>query len=161
MSTLNRRHAAALAIVTTSLLSWALLGACSSSNSNPQPIVYNLDAALDGNLTHKPDSSTHTSTDGSPDGKRDVALSKDVVTPPADVGLPTDGALPADALVDVHILDGSYVDASVCGSDGGCYKCTPTTNDEFLNQCTASACTPFDNTTRLPNYDGGLPPLGS
>jgi hypothetical protein len=41
-----------------------------------------------------------------------------------------------------------------------CFGCTPGTNPEFLNACTASACVPFDDTTRLANWDGGaLPPV--
>jgi hypothetical protein len=57
-------------------------------------------------------------------------------------------------------LDGALVtDASVCTTDAGCWSCTPQIPSEFLNQCTASQCTPFVNAQRLPNYDGGLPPL--
>ncbi len=48
-------------------------------------------------------------------------------------------------------------DAATCTSDAGCWSCLPETPAEFLNQCTASQCSPFVNTQRLPNYDGGLP----
>jgi hypothetical protein len=159
MSTLPKNHGVCFTLLAASTMSLAFLSACSSDSSNPLP-VYNLDAAYTGDAGHKTDSSVHHSTDGSIDGKKDVATSVDGRTTPVDGPLPTDGAPPADALIDVHILDGAFVDASVCGADGGCYKCTPTTNVEFLNQCTASSCTPFDNAARLPNYDGGLPPLG-
>jgi hypothetical protein len=146
-------HAVGAALASASLLSWLLLSACSSSNSNPTP-VYNL-GGDGGDATHR----SGSSSDASQDGKIDALVHSDVVTPPADVQLPTDGAPPADALIDVSILDGHTVDAAVCATDGGCYKCTPTTNAEFLNQCTTSTCAPFNNAQRLPNYDGGLPPL--
>ena len=41
------------------------------------------------------------------------------------------------------------------GFDGrGCYSCPPVPNDPstLLNACTTSPCTPFDNTTRVPNF---------
>jgi ABC-type phosphate transport system substrate-binding protein len=64
--------------------------------------------------------------------------------------------------------DGGANDASA-NSDGGdcwdpsgfagrgCFRCTPTTRDELLNACTASPCTPYDNSTLPINLDGGLP----
>jgi hypothetical protein len=42
-----------------------------------------------------------------------------------------------------------------------CYACEPATNDQFLNACGESPCTPFDR-TRLDGLllpDGALPPL--
>src|SRR5579871_5852459 len=47
-----------------------------------------------------------------------------------------------------------------CVSDGGatgCFSCPPQTNAQFLNACTSSSdqCTHFDNTSRLPFWDGG------
>ncbi|MGK3967248.1 hypothetical protein WMF38_24125 [Sorangium sp. So ce118] len=46
-----------------------------------------------------------------------------------------------------------------CDGGGGCYGCTPTTNEQLLNACTDAACRPFDN-RRLGNLrDGALPPL--
>jgi hypothetical protein len=53
-------------------------------------------------------------------------------------------------------------DAGVnCYGDGGCWSCTPQTQPEFLNQCTGSQCSGFDNAARLQGLypDGGLPPL--
>ena len=35
----------------------------------------------------------------------------------------------------------------------------PQTNDEFLNRCTDSKCSPFDNAARIPGFTGELPPL--
>lgn len=42
----------------------------------------------------------------------------------------------------------------------GCWACTPVTNQQFLNQCSSSVCTPFDR-ARLTALllDGGLPRL--
>jgi hypothetical protein len=54
------------------------------------------------------------------------------------------------------------VDAGVsCTGDGGCWSCAPVTQPEFLNQCTGSQCSGFDNASRLQGLypDGGLPPL--
>lgn len=57
--------------------------------------------------------------------------------------------------------DSGPVDAGSCVGDGGCFACAPTTSVQFLNRCTSSSCTRFDNATRLTrlNADGGLPPL--
>jgi hypothetical protein len=156
MITRKGLHSVGASLLAASMIPWLFLGACSNSNSNPVP-TYNLgsDAGDAGNAGHKPDATT----DASHDGKADVVVSSDAVTPQPDGQPPTDGAVPADALVDVALVDGHFVDAAVCSTDGGCYKCTPTTNEEFLNQCTASSCAPFNNGQRLPNYDGGLPPL--
>jgi hypothetical protein len=51
---------------------------------------------------------------------------------------------------------------AACFDDGGCFKCKPATDDQFLNRCTSSACSPFDDKTRIPSstWDGGkLPPV--
>ncbi len=42
----------------------------------------------------------------------------------------------------------------------GCWACEPTTREEYLNQCSSSACTPFER-ARLTSLlaDGGVPPL--
>jgi len=146
-------RAAGTALVSASLLAALTFGGCSSSDSNPVP-VYHL-GADGGDAGPKTDAPTVAHLDATHDGARDVATT----TP--DGQLPTDGAPPADALIDVFVVDGHIVDAAVCATDGGCYKCTPTTTPEFLNQCTSSTCAPFDNATRLPAYDGGLAPLGS
>lgn len=47
-----------------------------------------------------------------------------------------------------------------CGADfdaGQCYPCTATNTDQLLNACTTSNCVPFDDTARVPNFDGSLP----
>jgi hypothetical protein len=154
MITANNSRVVGLLLAGLSAVSSIFLGvgACSSSNSNPAPVY---DLGNDGGDATK---GTGPGTDASRDGKADGLAHNDVATPP-DGQPPTDGAPPADALIDVSIVDGHTVDAAICATDGSCYKCTPTTNAEFLNQCTTSACAPFDNAQRLPNYDGGLPPL--
>jgi hypothetical protein len=58
-------------------------------------------------------------------------------------------------------FDGSASDASdECVGPNGCWACTPTTNDQFLNACSGS-CVTFDETrlNGLLTADGGLPPL--
>src|SRR5262245_15238674 len=32
-----------------------------------------------------------------------------------------------------------------CTEDGGCYACTPSTDNQFANACTDAKCQPFDN----------------
>jgi len=59
-------------------------------------------------------------------------------------------------------FDGSVADASdECTGPGGCYACTPTTNDQFLNSCGGGQCIGFDPARVAPflTADGGLPPL--
>jgi hypothetical protein len=42
----------------------------------------------------------------------------------------------------------------------GCYACAPKTEPQFLNQCTGSQCSHYDNVANLPLYNGGnLPAL--
>jgi hypothetical protein len=133
-----RSHRLGLLTVVAALpVAAALAAACSNSASNPTP-VYDIggDAAAESAApadTGVPGDSS--STESSADSSR-----------PGD-------AQPADA-------SETSVDAASCAADAGCWSCTPSTTAEFLNQCTASQCTPFDNLQRLPDYDGGaLPPL--
>jgi hypothetical protein len=116
----------------------ALIAACTSDNANPQPgppsYTIGGDAGDAGGQTGHPDDSGTT------------------VTPPDDSSTGADAPLTQK--------DGAPVgDAASCETDGGCWSCTPASPAEFLNQCTSSQCSPFPNATRLPNYDGGLPPL--
>ena len=47
-----------------------------------------------------------------------------------------------------------------CDGPNGCYSCPPKTGNQFLNACTNSQCSPFDNVARLPLYNNGnLPPI--
>jgi hypothetical protein len=43
-----------------------------------------------------------------------------------------------------------------CNADfdaGQCYPCTATTNAQLQNACTTSTCVPFDDFSRIPNFD--------
>ena len=42
-----------------------------------------------------------------------------------------------------------------CDGPSGCYSCPPKTGNQFLNACTNSQCSPFDNVARLPLYNNG------
>jgi hypothetical protein len=53
--------------------------------------------------------------------------------------------------------DGATGDCSADFDAGQCYPCAATNNDQLLNACTSSSCVPFDDTTRVPNFDGSLP----
>jgi hypothetical protein len=64
---------------------------------------------------------------------------------PADAS--TDGAVSGDACNDPSGLSGL-----------GCYDCTPSGREEFLNHCTTAPCTPFDNSARLANLQAPTPP---
>jgi hypothetical protein len=57
-------------------------------------------------------------------------------------------------------FDGSTDASDECVGPNGCWACTPTTNEQFLNACSGQ-CVSFD-TTRLTPFlapDGALPPL--
>jgi hypothetical protein len=121
-------------LVSAVLAPAALIAACSSDNANPQPPVYTVTNNDSGQQPTHPD---------------DSGIG---VTPPDDSSTNADAPLTQK--------DGALVqDAASCGTDGGCWSCTPASSSEFLNQCTSSQCSPFQNAARLPNYDGGLPPL--
>jgi hypothetical protein len=42
-----------------------------------------------------------------------------------------------------------------CDGPNGCYSCAPKTGNQFLDACTTSQCSPFDNVARLPLYNNG------
>jgi hypothetical protein len=58
-------------------------------------------------------------------------------------------------------VDGGEGGAANCEPQGDldCYPCAPTTNEQFLNQCSDAECSPFDNAERIPGFDGTLPDL--
>jgi hypothetical protein len=73
----------------------------------------------------------------------------DTGTPPSETG-------------DETAVDTGTPDTAGCVGDGGCFSCKPTTNEQFLDHCSGSSCSPFDNKTRIPaaTWDGGaLPPV--
>jgi hypothetical protein len=104
----------------------------------------------------------------------------DQVNPPTDSVLPDtsepdqgdggtdggDGPVPGDG-GDVGVPDGEpppdgRASCYAVNKTGDCAACaTPRTDEQFLNQCTATSCQPFDNATRLPllKPGGGVPPL--
>jgi hypothetical protein len=137
MGTLAKSRRTAAIVVSALLLPGVLVAAaCSSNNSNPQPTpVYQV-----GN-----------------EGGTDA--SADVTTPPGDSSAGGDSQ---QGEPDGELQDGELVpdqDAAACTTDAGCWSCVPTNTNQFLNQCTTSQCSPFNNALRLPDYDGGLPPL--
>jgi hypothetical protein len=129
MSTTTKSQRLGLTLLFALLSPAAVVAAC-SSNSNPQPSpVY---------------------TVGDSGVGADSAID-------SGQGAPLDGSLDADA--QPTSLDATPEDAAACTSDAGCWTCAPATPSQFLNQCTASQCSPFVNAQRLPDYDGGLLPL--
>jgi hypothetical protein len=58
-------------------------------------------------------------------------------------------------------VDGGEGGAASCEPQGDldCYPCAPTTNEQFLNQCSDAECSPFDNGERIPGFNGTLPDL--
>ena len=129
-STLARQ--CGVALFSALLAGAAFIGACSSNDANPQP----------------PPVYTTGGDSGTPQSGGD---SGSVVTPGNDASTADDAAHDSAPT--------PPVDAAGCTADSGCWSCTPASTPEFLNQCTSSQCSPFANATRLPNYDGGLPPL--
>jgi hypothetical protein len=134
------------ALISMLLAPGAFVAACSNDNSNPVPPVYTLDSG--------------TVDTGTPSTQGDSSTGADSSQPN------DDGSSSADSNADTNPIatqpDGAPIqpeDAATCTTDAGCWSCTPTSTPEFLNQCTSSQCSPFDNAQRLPNYDGGLPPL--
>jgi hypothetical protein len=82
-------------------------------------------------------------------------------TPPNNT-FKVDSGTPIDTgLGDTGEVDTGTPDAN-CFGDGGCFACPPRTNDQFLNRCSGSQCSKFDDKTRIPSsvWDGGaLPPV--
>jgi hypothetical protein len=148
MAALRSFRRASLVLASTLLCAGALVVACSnSSNPTPSNPIYNVSG--DGGDAGK-DASVTDSSEVVPDA--DAAKADTSTEPVADAGDAGDGASDAG--------QEAAVDAASCAADGGCWSCTPASTPEFLNQCTSSECSPFDNLQRLPDYDGGsLPPL--
>ncbi|HEX7666987.1 MAG TPA: hypothetical protein VF407_20800 [Polyangiaceae bacterium] len=83
------------------------------------------------------------------------------------------GMLACNAILglgDYQVVDGGVLpgqdggpnpggDCGVASADGPCYACDPSTDIEFLNACTDSTCVPFDDKTRIPNFDASLPDI--
>lgn len=117
--------------------------------------------------------STPPNTDRPPvdGGPGDGTGSVDADSPDASEPTDTHDAARGDTHADVdrpsdvdnsNVADVSdVVSSEACYTDDGCYDCIPIDEITYLNACSDSACTPFDNRTRLPllNGDGTLPPL--
>jgi hypothetical protein len=129
MTTTTKSHRWGIVLLSASLAAGAFVAsACSTSNSNPTPPVYQVSEG----------GADATTPDAGPDAD---------AQPNEQDGDLQDGELLPDQ------------NAEACTTDAGCWSCIPTTSPEFLNQCTGSQCSPFDNLQRLPDYDGSLPPL--
>jgi hypothetical protein len=57
-------------------------------------------------------------------------------------------------------IDSGTPDTANCVGEAGCFNCKPTTNEQFLDKCTSSECSPFDDKSRIPTstWDGGKLP---
>lgn len=81
-----------------------------------------------------------------------------------------DGSDPVPQVPDTAIVVDTPPDTSTAcllpgGNPANCFDqntCEPTEDVDFLNGCTDGSCVGFDNTARLPHYNGGnLPALGT
>ena len=78
----------------------------------------------------------------------------------------TGGAASNQAGADAGGSDGGGGDLGAAGAvscdpqgEYDCYPCAPKTNEQYLNQCSDTECSPFDNSERIPGFDGTLPEL--
>jgi len=53
--------------------------------------------------------------------------------------------------------DGSPAQCNGAIEAGQCYPCAPTNNDQLETACTTSNCVPFDDNSKIPNFDASLP----
>jgi hypothetical protein len=75
----------------------------------------------------------------------------------ADGGNPSDGGNDGDPSIDGgDASDGGCIDPTGFGGRG-CYRCTPTTNEQLLSACTTSKFETFDNAARIKNFDPNMP----
>jgi hypothetical protein len=162
MASFNKLKLGSL-VLGSALLAPALISACSSSGSNPQPPVYGNDGgdATVGNEAGTPgdDGGSSPEASSSSDGGTDAPSADDGnASPEASL---TDAPSP-DASGDAADSEAGPTACTGTLTDGGCWVC-PSSSDgslEFLNQCygTGVKCVSFDS-TRLPGFDAGLPPL--
>lgn len=79
-----------------------------------------------------------------------------VATPDGGPNNTTDGST-SDVTNEASSQDGGCIDPTGFGGRG-CFRCTPTTNDELLNACTTGVTyEPFDNKTRINGFDPANP----
>jgi hypothetical protein len=144
---------AVAALVATAIL----VGACSNNSGNPTPPVYTVTG--DGGPEAGEGGTTTPSDAGDAGDASDAASDADTgaTKPPSDSSTGDSSGPTGEAGTEAGAEAG--LDAG-CDGEAGCWSCAPTSTTEFLNQCTSSQCTPFNNLQRLPDYDGGaLPPL--
>jgi hypothetical protein len=109
-------------------------------------------------------------TDAAPPAQGDAqAPSQDAQVPQGDAQVPqADAEAPqGDAAVPSEDAEPPTGDAQVpdaeppvdCVDPAGCWRCAPVEQTHFLNRCTTSDCSPFDNAARLPLFASPLPPL--
>ncbi|MBX3234304.1 MAG: hypothetical protein KIT84_21560 [Labilithrix sp.] len=99
-------------------------------------------------------------------GPRAMCVSNVCVAPPeTDSGIDRDVPDTSEPEVPDAGDEDADADAGETFGHPGCFRGTPTTNEELLNACTRAACVPFDNCARLGLCDGGLlgaiPPTGT
>jgi uncharacterized cupin superfamily protein len=141
-------YLAALALGLAVVAPAALVAACSSSSGgNPTPIVYDANVATDSPTVTSDDASSSSSDSG-----QDVAIG------PEDAAT---GDVREEPIVleDAQACSANQAPAQGAPADAGCWSCAPQSTPEFLNQCAVSGvtCVTFDN-SRVPGWDGGLPP---
>ena len=104
-----------------------------------------------------PDDTSRTDTEEVSDGD----TSADTTTGDTSADTSPDDTSVTDTSDDTSVADttdDTSGDTTTCIGPDGCFLC-PDETLEFLNQCTDSACQPFDNVARLPLYADPLPPL--
>jgi hypothetical protein len=157
MAAFKKLKLAGLAIGSMSLVP-ILLSAC-SSNSNQTPPVYGNTDAGDATVAEGGTPGTDAESEAEPEASVPSGDASDAGIADALEDAPSNDAQDAAG-------DGGTDAAPPCNatlSDAGCWVC-PSASDgsvEFLNQCfgTGVKCVSFDNLTRLPGFDAGLPPL--
>jgi hypothetical protein len=113
-----------------------------------------------------PDDTSRTDTEEVSDGDTSADTttgdtSADTTTGDTSADTSPDDTSVTDTSDDTSVADttdDTSGDTTTCIGPDGCFLC-PDETLEFLNQCTDSACQPFDNVARLPLYADPLPPL--
>jgi hypothetical protein len=143
MASQSRRRFATLFALSSLVAGPSFAGCSSGSNPQPPSQVFTLGDEAGTDATTAAEAGSDATSQGTADAGLDSSVS-DAALPPADVA-----------------VDAPPFDAAACVADSGCWSCPPLQSDAatFLNHCTSAQCVPFDNLTRLPGYDGGLPPL--
>lgn len=112
--------------------------ACSSSDDNPAP---SNEFGHDGGAGAAGAGGSAAGSAGTGGGSPDASVAGG-----GNGGLGGGGGSAGDSgIADVHI---DY-DPTTCTTDAGCWSCPPVTKDQFLNHCTNSECSSFDNEARL------------